>query len=405
MKLRKIAMYGKMKTKKKVLFVTFSLGNGGAERALINLLNSLDYAKYDIDLLQMRRNVNKECELNPSIKILEVPHDVAALSGQESPTMRERIAQLIRKAICLLHIAYYGIKKTGYAAGQLKWKYIWDPLVGTYPNKYDTVVGFLQGFPDYYSVYKVIADKHIIWIHAEYDKLNSIKEIDAELFSQVDEICTMSKICQEQLNNDFSQISSYCRFIPNYHPVLRVISESKKDISDVWQNSVYRILSVGRLVQIKRFDRAIEAAAILSKRGLRFQWVVLGEGPLRKDLEDMVLKRGLKGVFVFYGAVPNPYPYIASADVVVQSSDSEGKSMVLDEAKILKRAIVSTNYPTAIEQIIDGWTGYLCDLNPSALAEAVDKALVEGAPLGLDVEFQIMIEDMNEALRMHQSLL
>ena len=74
------------------------------------------------------------------------------------------------------------------------------------------------------------------------------------------------------------------------------------------------------------------------------------------------------------GVRDNPYPYIKNADVIVQPSRFEGKSMVLDEAKILAKPIVATAYTTVRDQLNDK-EGIVIGMTPEEIAEGVQKML------------------------------
>lgn len=73
------------------------------------------------------------------------------------------------------------------------------------------------------------------------------------------------------------------------------------------------------------------------------------------------------------GPKENPYAYIAKSDVVVQSSKYEGKSVVLDEAKILGIPIVSTNYDTVVDQIIPEKEGLIVNMDAEDIAHGIEK--------------------------------
>lgn len=67
------------------------------------------------------------------------------------------------------------------------------------------------------------------------------------------------------------------------------------------------------------------------------------------------------------GIRKNPYPYIKNADIFFQPSRYEGKSITLDEAKILEKPIVVSNYSTVYDSITSGVNGTICDLSPDGL--------------------------------------
>ena len=139
------------------------------------------------------------------------------------------------------------------------------------------------------------------------------------------------------------------------------------------------ILSVGRLWPQKGFDMAIDAAALLKKEGVSFRWFVLGEGDLRQPLQQQIDALGLTEDFFLLGARENPYPYMRRCDVLVQSSRYEGKSVVLDEAKMLCTPIVATAYPTVADQVADGREGLVVPMSAEGIAEGVRRMLRDDA--------------------------
>ena len=89
---------------------------------------------------------------------------------------------------------------------------------------------------------------------------------------------------------------------------------------------------------------AVEAACFLKKKGLAFKWYFIGEGSERKNIEKMISSYRLQNDVILLGLQTNPYPYMAQADVYVQTSRHEGFGMTIAEAKILGLPIVSTNF-------------------------------------------------------------
>ena len=82
---------------------------------------------------------------------------------------------------------------------------------------------------------------------------------------------------------------------------------------------------------------------------------------------------GVKKAVHLLGERENPYPYIQNADIVVQTSRFEGKSIVLDEAKILYKPIITTDYVSVRDQIEDGKSGMIVSLHAQAIADAIEK--------------------------------
>jgi glycosyltransferase involved in cell wall biosynthesis len=85
----------------------------------------------------------------------------------------------------------------------------------------------------------------------------------------------------------------------------------------------------------------------------------------------MIAKNDLARQVKLVGMTPNPYPYMALADVYVQTSSFEGCGLTLNEARILNKPVVSTNFPVVYNQIKDGENGLIAEMTPESLAEKI----------------------------------
>ena len=110
---------------------------------------------------------------------------------------------------------------------------------------------------------------------------------------------------------------------------------------------------------------------MLKHKGYTFKWYILGEGELRGKLQHSINAYGLDDRVVLAGIKENPYPYIKNCDIFVQPSRYEGKSIVLDEAKILCRPIVVTNYKTVKSSIKDRVNGIITEIRSEDIAEKI----------------------------------
>ena len=117
------------------------------------------------------------------------------------------------------------------------------------------------------------------------------------------------------------------------------------------------ICTVGRLTPAKGYDMAIECCEQLVKKGLKFKWIVVGDGSERAKLENMIKEKGLEDVFILIGSRHNPYPYMKLCDIYVQPSRWEGFGITVAEAKVLNKPIVVSSIPEFVEQIEDNSTG------------------------------------------------
>ena len=131
------------------------------------------------------------------------------------------------------------------------------------------------------------------------------------------------------------------------------------------------IVSIGRLNEQKGFDIAINAAKELKSLVEEFYWFVIGGGELQNSLQKQIDELGLGNNFFLIGKRTNPYVYISNCDVFAQTSRYEGKSIVLDEAKILEKPIVVTNYTTVYDSIRPDENGMVVKLDAKEIAKGI----------------------------------
>jgi glycosyltransferase involved in cell wall biosynthesis len=174
-----------------------------------------------------------------------------------------------------------------------------------------------------------------------------------------------------------------------YNPAVsnRIIEKSRDPSVHPWflSNNSPVILSVGRLGPQKDYLTLIKAfSVLLARREARL--IILGEGPLRKELAELAKKLGIADDIAFPGFVDNPFAYMRQADVFVLSSRWEGFGNVLAEAMACGTPVVSTNCPNGPAEILEnGKWGRLVPVgDPDALASAIMETLDE--PQHPDVE-------------------
>ena len=136
------------------------------------------------------------------------------------------------------------------------------------------------------------------------------------------------------------------------------------------------LVAAGRLAPWKGFVDLIEAVAILKNRR-QFRLMILGDGPLRNELQNLIQLRSLADTVELLGYVENPLKYFARADVFVLSSLVEGMPNVLVEAMMSGCTPVSTDCPTGPRELLQGGKyGYLVPMrDPQAMSAAIECAL------------------------------
>lgn len=358
-------------SKKKVLFVMSSMDNGGAERALLNLLEELPEARYDVDLLLLNPTGLFMGQIPSKVDVLQTPAKVrdcfTSVRGRKAGVWR-LTADVVSGIVSRDEETRRGFR----------WKYFFSPAIDKIPGHYDTAVSFINGQVLYFVNEKVEADRKIVFYHGDYRSARYSEKYERPCLERMDGIYAVSDKCIDIVCSVFPEMAYKMKSLPNIVSSEVVRRRASEFIPPEYDADAPRILTVARITHEKGVDTAIRAAAELKQRGCSFHWYEMGKG-LPGDTEQaacekLVEELGVADVFTFLGTRENPYPYIANCDIVVQPSRFEGKSVALDEAKILTRPIVATAYPTVHDQL-GVKEGIIAGTDAVSLADAVQGLL------------------------------
>lgn len=132
-----------------------------------------------------------------------------------------------------------------------------------------------------------------------------------------------------------------------------------------------QVLGIGSLYSVKRWDRLLNAAAVLKSKGLNFIVRIAGEGPSRLALEQTAKRLGLQDQVHLVGYSPDIPDLLAQATFLVHTSDSEGLPNSVLEAMACGRAVIATNVGDSSALIEDAVNGYL--VSPGDEAALVER--------------------------------
>nr|WP_208414421.1 glycosyltransferase [Paenibacillus castaneae] len=351
---------------------------GGAEKSLLSLLQTMDYSRYNVDLYLFKHEGIFFNKLPKAVNVLEMPY----LYRYFDMSINRAVIDCIKKgrfklAFSRLRAGYiFFTEKNPARREQRAWKYV-SKSMPVLQKEYDAAIGFLEKNPVYFGIEKVKADKKLGFIHNDYDKLQMDSVIDSHYFEQLDHLITVSDICGEVLEQRFPQFKHKVKIIENIvsPSLIHTMSLEASDLFNV--KNTFRILSIGRLNDQKGFDMAIDACKRLVESGYAVNWFIIGEGENRSCLEQQIEQNQLQTHFHLLGLKENPYPYLREADIYVQPSRFEGKSIAIDEAKILNKPIILTNFSTAKDQIIHNHNGLIVDMTAEAIFEGIERLIVD----------------------------
>ena len=362
---------------KNLLFVINTLGYGGAERAMLDLLDVLEPEKYEISLFVLTGQGELSHALPEYVHLLNQNYkDVSVLTKEgRKRLMRSVLKAGIGKGLFLRRFSYLlknirnMCKKGKILPDKLCWRLLADgaPVIN---KEYDLAVAYLEGGATYYVAEHVKAKKKAAFVHIDYGKAGYTRELDLDCYSKFDHIFTVSDEVKEHFLEVYPE---YEKNVTVFHNLvnqerIRRMADQGKGFEDDFQG--YRILTIGRLTRQKRFDIAIQAMLLLKEKcSTPVRWYVLGEGDLRNRLEQQIQEAGLENDFILLGVKENPFPYYKNCDFYVHATGYEGKSIAIQEAQTLGKPILATDCSGNREQINNGVDGCLCQLTPEAVSE------------------------------------
>ena len=346
---------------------------GGAERALLGLLNAIDTSKIDVDLF-INQHTGEFMKLIPD-KINLLP-EISAYSVIEKPIItalkKGHIGIAFARILAKIHYTIpKRYEKTGddYSIFYYVAKYT-TPLLPSLKKygEYDLAISFLT--PHNIVKDKVWSKKKLAWIHTDYTKVSIDANAEMHVWNSFDNIVSISK----DVTNTFTQI------FPALKPK---IIEFENILSPTFirqQANLFRpiemdgdfikICSIGRFCYQKNFENIPFIAQKLKEQGLIFKWYIIGFGDTTETIEN-IRNTNTDDCVILLGKKVNPYPYITNCGIYVQPSRYEGKSVTVREAQILCKPIVITNYPTASSQVKNGIDGIICEMDNDSIANAI----------------------------------
>lgn len=357
---------------KRLLFVMYSLNNGGAERSLVNLLCELDPKRYQIDLLLFAHEGMFLPQVPDYVNVISGGNILEILYSQKAKHSIRNYPVILFKVVSTAITRLF--EKGVQAQNAARWIKFYSRIVPELNKQYDVAVAYISRDIMYYVDEKVNAKKKIVFIHNDYRAAGHPKKFDTAYFERMNALVTISDTCAKVLCDEFPSMAGKIDNLPNIvsSKVIRKRAASSMP-TEFEKCDGIKIVSIGRLNEQKGFDWAIQAAQILKEKGIKFQWLIIGNGELQSSLNRLIDSTGTGDSIHLIGPRENPYIYIRAADIVVQSSRWEGKSVVLDEAKIIGTPIVTTNYPTAQDQIIEEKEGLIVDMNPVAIVKGIER--------------------------------
>lgn len=362
---------------------------GGAERALLGLLNAIDTNKVDVDLF-INQHTGEFLNLIPQ-KINLLP-EISAYSVIEKPIItalkKGHIGIALARLFAKVAYKYNSSPFRHYVTPPLfvrkkQWRSCCDdasifnlvakyttpllPSLKKYGN-YDLAISFLS--PHNIVKDKVLAKKKIAWIHTDYTKISIDAKSELPIWNSYDKIISISEDVTKTFTHVFPSLNDKIIEIENILSPQFIKDQSSLFEPEEMRGDFIKICSIGRFCFAKNFENIPFIAKKLKEQGLKFKWYIIGFGDTTETI-DNIRNTSTDDCVILLGKKVNPYPYITNCDIYVQPSRYEGKSVTVREAQILCKPIIINNYPTASSQVKNGVDGIICDMDNDSIANAI----------------------------------
>lgn len=346
--------------KKKILFTTFDLSVGGIESSLINLVNNIDYDKYDVTvLLQLKRGELLKY-VNNNVKVLDYNLSTMKFS-------------LLRKFINLIKIILVFIKNY---------------------RKYDFSACYGTGYPVSAKLAYFSSKNNAIWMHTNI--IQFIKNgYQVKTLFKKDVIGKVKVFLKRIWFRKFKRyffvsenaIDAYLSIYPtdkektilchNFVDYKKIIEKSNVEVDDMYKKDSCVFINISRHTEYdKRLSRIINAVEKL-KNDYKFKLIMIGDGLENSYYKELVKEKKLNKFIKFYGLKSNPFPYLKEADALVMSSAFEGFPTTFTEAMTLNIPIITTEVSDA-NSIIKNKYGIVVENNDNSIYYGMKKFLDEG---------------------------
>lgn len=300
--------------KKKVLFLIHDLMHGGAEKVLLNLVNNMNYEKFDVTVQTL--------------------FDV----GVNKQFLSEKVHyKTVFKKMFRGNTQYFKL----YSPETLYRKYIKDD--------YDILVAYLEG-----SCTRVIAGcpdsgkVKIAWRHfAENQKefLQAYRSMEEakDIYRRFDKVVGVSQTVIDTFE-ELTQLRGISTVKYNTNETDKILKLCEEEVThpDFVEDDILKICGVAKVRPRKGFMRLAQAHKRLQEEGYKYRIYILGEGEEQAKIQQFLENNHLEDSFIFLGYDTNPYKYVARCDWFICPSFEEGFSTAATEALVVGTPVVTT---------------------------------------------------------------
>lgn len=359
---------------KNIIIRSGSLRMGGLERVLIEVLQTIDKNKYNITLV-----IDDDCG-SGNIFEKDIPKEIPYyfLKSKEliekTEYYKERRKNLFYK---LMYNLYMNLETFIMKENMKKLLRKFD--------KVDLLIDFDAGASKYINKLENI-DKKAVWIHNSIPKLKKKKSKIERFGKRLENYDRVIAICdemKEELENIYPKIKNKIMRIYNPFDFQRILnlSDDSSELNNIQKEALKEnyCLAISRLDTVQKdYLTLIKAFKILKDKKIDKKLYIVGDGPSKKEIQNLIKEYELEEQIKLIGRFKNPYIWLKNCDFFIHSSKYEGFGLVLVEAAVLDKLVVSSNCPVGPTEILEnGKSGILFEVGDAEmLADEIEKILL-----------------------------
>lgn len=242
-------------------------------------------------------------------------------------------------------------------------------------SEYSVVAVMSEASAFRYAVSESNCKNKIQWIHTDYCRWKEFSEWtreitknDEQIYSKYDKLVVLSEKIKMDLAALYPCLKEKIKISKNLMPVDTIIEKSE------FKEALYppvHFITVGRLGKEKAYDRLLMILSEIKKKGYRFLWEIIGNGPEEQNIKKMIEKFNLDEDVIMLGHRENPFYYIKKAQVFALLSVYEGLPNTIYESLIIGTPVLATDVGGISEQIEDGVNGWLVKNEKEEIAKKI----------------------------------
>ena len=344
---------------KKMLFVINNMEIGGIQKSLVNLLEAIK-KEYDISLVIFAPKGKLMESLPNNIKIVPINPLLQVLGISQKQAYGRGIKIVLLQTFGAVWSRIFGNQRI------INWL-VKKEKISEY---YDYAISYSQfpplkyfiGGTNEFVLDSVNAKTKIAFIHSDFQNCGGNSKYAREKYKLFDKIALCSKSAQHSFLQIMPMLKEKTYVVKNFNSYEK-IKKFAFDNTVKYKKNIFNVISISRLSIEKGIDRGIKAVAHCLKQGIKVNYHIIGSGPDKKRLMDIVNEYEIKENIFFYGETDNPYRFLPNADLLLFPSIHEAAGLVIEEAASLGVPVLASETIASKEMVLDNDFGWVSKNN------------------------------------------